>query len=310
MNSNPQFQPPTSLYSMIPFLNRACKITVSMCAAALLGLASSGHAQNVSDFGATAPTAGPNDIFSQLTTGGTDLGGTWYVDSGNPGQSFTTLSDRSTYPLTSVYIHMRSTGGSASPIPLNTYALRIYTMTNTTAVGGTATVLTTYTTTNSTTLVQGDWVKISGLTNILSAGTNYGFALSRITTGYWEPDFTSSSVYAGGAAVRFKTTTGTLNTVNTANDMVFLLGLSMSVAPTTFSPISPVWTNAPVTLSAPFTGGAGPFTYDWQVSTDQGVTYSDLGAGNGSPTYSLNPANLGGTTNYYRLIVSDGESTP
>ena len=151
-----------------PSIGSNLKLRLSACArragktalltAALLGLASSGYAQAVSDFGATAPTAGANDIYSQLTTGGSDLGGTWYVDTGNPGQSFTTLSDRSTYPLTSVYIHMRSTGGSSSPISTTAYTLRIYTMTNTTAVGGTATVLTTYTTTNSTTLVQGDWV--------------------------------------------------------------------------------------------------------------------------------------------------------
>ena len=297
-----------------PSIGFNLKLRLSACArragktalliAALACLAGSAFAQSatMADAGATAPTLTTYDI-GQTTGIGHDNGGNYYVNH-NPycGQSFTTLSTRSTYPLTSLYVKDLSGNNPGS----QTYTLYVYSMTNISA--GTATLLTTYSI-PAYSIVLGDWIKISGLTNILNASSIYAFSL-KIGGSYWELDNSSSDVYAGGVALLLPPNTGTIGTTYPSSDAAFDAYLSMSVAPTAFSPISPVWTNAPVTLSAPVTGGAGPFTYDWQVSTDQGVTYSDLGAGNGSPTYSLNPANLGGTTNYYRLIVSDGESTP
>src|ERR1019366_8308046 len=129
-------------------------------------------------------------------------------------------------------------------------------------------------------------------------------------SGFWEVDSATGNLYAGGTAAGFPTAGGAISIYTAAADAAFDLVVSMSVATTAFSPISPVWTNAPVTLSVPVTGGAGPFTYDWQVSTDLGVTFSDLVTGNGGSTYSLNTTGQGSTTNYYRLIVSDSESTP
>jgi autotransporter-associated beta strand protein len=270
------------------------------------------QAQGVFDTGATAPTPGTYDI-SQLT-GGHDNGGGYYVDSGNPGQSITTLSTRSTYPLTTIYIKTRSSGAGGGQPGLSAYTLRIYSMTNATgatvAAIGTATLISTYITTNQATFTQGDWLKFAGLTNILQAGTNYGFALSRNGSGYWEPDNSGSDVLAGGIAMRFPTATGASPGVYPASDMTFDMVLSMTVGTTTFSPISPVYVGTPVTLSATVFGGKSPFTYDWQQSTDGGVTFSDLVTGNGNPAYNLDTTGMGGTTNYYRLIVSDSEGNP
>src|ERR1022692_1428353 len=162
MNSNPNSRPPARPCSMVSFLNRARKRTVPMFAATLLGLAGDAAAQGVFDYGATAPTLGPADV-SQLTGGhdnggsyyvdsgnpgqtfttlfrsGHDNGGSYYVDSGNPGQTFTTGANPQGYALLGIYIKTRSSGAGGGQPGLSAYTLRIYSLTNATA--GTATLI-------------------------------------------------------------------------------------------------------------------------------------------------------------------------
>jgi autotransporter-associated beta strand protein len=84
--------------------------------------------------------------------------------------------------------------------------------------------------------------------------------------------------------------------------------LPLTAGPTVFSPASPVYVGTPVTMSAGVSNGVTPYTYDWQLSADDGVTFSSLSSGNGSASCNLNTAGMGGKTNYYRLVVTDSSS--
>src|ERR1022692_4210569 len=309
MNSNPNSRPPARPCSMVSFLNRARKRTVPMFAATLLGLAGDAAAQGVFDYGATAPTLGPADV-SQLT-GGHDNGGSYYVDSGNPGQTFTTGANPQGYALLGIYIKTRSSGAGGGQPGLSAYTLRIYSLTNATA--GTATLITTYVTTNTATFTQGDWFKFPGLTNVFQPNAIYGFALSRNGSGYWEPDNSSSDLYAGGLAARFPTATGALGTTYPASDMAFDLNLlpfsDPLVTPTAITPANPVYAGTPVTLSASFSGTA-PFTsFVWQSDGGSGgVTWTSL-PGSTTNTYALNTTSLAAGIYQYQLIVAGAAGT-
>jgi autotransporter-associated beta strand protein len=280
---------------------------IALFIAALLALASGANAQGVFDFGATAPTPGAHDI-SQLTSGtATGVPGiNYYVDGNNPGQTFTMGTG---YQLTNLFIREVSGSAGGGMPQLSAYTLRIY------QVSGTAaTLLTTYVTTNTMTFVQGDWIQFTGLTNVLNGNNTYAYALNRNTGGWWMPAVSSSNPYSAGAVARFPTASGTLTFSSTAGyDAAFDLGLSilpLAAGATTFSPASPVYVGTQVTVSGPVDFGVGPYTYNWQVSTDGGATFSNLPTGNGNATYSLNTTGQGSTTNYYQLIVTDSESSP
>lgn len=274
-----------------------------------LSLFGGAHAQGVFDFGATAPTPGLADI-SQLT-GGHDNGGSYYVDSGNPGQTFTTGSNPQGYSLLNIYIKTRSSGAGGGQPGLSAYTLRIYSLTNT--ASGTATLITTYVTTNQATFTQGDWFEFTGLTNLFQPNAIYGFALSRNGSGWWEPDNSSSSLYAGGIASKFPTATAVLATTFAASDMTFDLNLipfaDPLVTPTIISPANPVYAGTPVTLSATV-GGTAPFTsFVWQSDgATGGATWSNL-AGSATNTFALATSALAAGNYQYRLIVTSSAGT-
>lgn len=54
---------------------------------------------------------------------------------------------------------------------------------------------------------------------------------------------------------------------------------------------------------------AGPITYKWQVSTDSGLTYTDLANGPNSPTLSLSNISDVQDNYYYRVIATSGGLT-
>jgi hypothetical protein len=280
-----------------------------MFAAALLGLANDAVAQGIFDHGASAPTPGPADI-SQLTSGsGEPSGLNYYVDTGNPGQTFTTGSNPQGYTLQSLYINEQSgTAGGGMP-QLSAYTLRIYEIAETSA-----TLLTTYVSTNEMTFTQGDWIQWTGLTNRFLASAVYGFAISRNGSGWWQLADSSANPYAGGEAATFPTTTGTVNFGSSSNyDAAFDLGLlpftDPLVTPTTILPANPVYAGTLVTLSASVSGTA-PFTsFIWQSDGgSDGATWSDLSAST-TNSYSLNTTGMAAGDTEYRLIVTGGAGT-
>jgi autotransporter-associated beta strand protein len=291
---------------MLLVFARATKFNLLIISAALLVQAGNAAAQGIFDYGATAPTPGPNDISQLTSASGEPSGLNYYVDSGNPGQ---TIKTGNGYQLTSLYIkELSGTAGGGMP-QLSAYTLRIY------SVSGTAaTLLTTYISTNQMTFTQGDWIQWTGLTNVLLPNTVYGYALSRNGSGWWQPACSSANPYSGGQAGTFPTSSGTINFGSSSSyDAAFDLGLSMlplTVGTTTFSPVSPVYVGTPVTVSATVAFGTAPYSYNWQVSTDGGATFNNLTTGNGGPTYSLTTTGQGGTTYYYQVVVTDSEATP
>jgi hypothetical protein len=308
MNSNPHPQPPTSLHSMIPLLSRACKITVSMCAAALLGLASSGFAQGISNFGVTAPTPGANDQSS--LTGDADSGA-GFIDNQRPGQSFTVGANSLGYRLDGLYIKTRSTGAGGGQPQLTTYNIRVYSMTNSQA--GNATLLTQYVMTNQVTFVQGNWLRVTGLTNLLAANGIYAVSINRNGGGgWWTPGGDATQPYANGRAGNYPTAAvATPSYVN--YDLAFDVNLTAITDPlvgdTTITPANPVYAGTAVTLSATF-GGTAPFTsFAWQSDGGTaGVTWANLPSST-TNTYSLDTTSMTPGTYQYRLAVTGGAGT-
>ena len=306
MNSNPNPQPPTWLHSMIPLLNRACKITVSMCAAAVLGLASSGYAAGISDATATAPTPGANDQSS--LTGDNDSGN--YVDNQRPGQSFTVGANSLGYVFTGLLVREKTgTAGGGQPTA-TTYNIRVYSMTNATA--GNATLLTTYIMTNQLTITQGNWIRVSGMTNVLAANGIYAFSINRTGSGWWTPAADSTQPYANGRSGNYPTAafaTPSFNNYDLAFDVNLTAITDPFVGATIVSPAT-VFAGPTVTLSATFSGTA-PFTsFVWQSDGgSNGVTWTALSPASTTNTYSFSTTGMAVGTNQYRLIVTGGAGT-
>jgi hypothetical protein len=161
-----------------------------------------------------APTPGTYDI-SQLIVSipGAPANLNYYVDNGNPpGQTFTTLGappGGNAFQLSSIYVQeeFNSYGGAAGTNCV--YVLGIYLVS-----GNNADLLTAYYSTNQPyitntasadpqAIVDGDWIKWSGLTNILNINSTYAFSVQRTVGGGWwrlANDSGSGDLYSGGQA--------------------------------------------------------------------------------------------------------------
>ena len=309
MTKNPILKSHLRLASLLPFLGKPCRLAGLMLTATLGGLALPAAAQNIQDYGTNAPTPGASDIAQLVNGNGGPSGLNYYVDSGNPGQTFTTGSNPQGYSLQNLYLKEQSgTAGGGQP-GLSAYTLRIYSV-----AGTAATLLSTYVTTNQITFTQGDWLKFNGLTNLLASGSVYGFAISRNGSGWWQLADSSANPYAGGQAAAFPKTTGTLNFGSSTNydaafDLVLLPYNDPLVTPTAISPANPVYAGTTVTLSANVSG-TGPFTnFMWQTDGGSGgATWSNL-AGSTSATYTLDTTLLAAGNLQYRLIVAGAAGT-
>jgi len=310
MNASPTPPPPTRLRTLTPVPNRATNMTRALCAAALIGLTGSAYASGIFDYGATAPSPGGNDI-AQLTSGtATSVPGlNYYVDSGTPGQTFTTGSNPQGYSLLNLYLKevSGSAGGSANTTA-QTYTLRLYTVS-----GTSVTTISTYVSTNTMTFTQGDWIEWTGLTNVLAANTLYAYEISRNSTGWWMPAVATGSLYVGGQVAGYFPTSGsgTLTYSTTSGyDAAFDLNLvphsDPLVTPTVISPANPVYAGSAVTLSATFSGTA-PFTsFVWQQNGGTGFTNLPNSTTN---VYVLNTTAMAAGTYQYQLIVTGAAGT-
>lgn len=207
-----------------------------------------------------------------------------YIDANTPvGQIFETGSTPPAgyngFPLGYVYFKEDPSGGTSGFANSMGYVLNVYQMLD----GTNAELLTSYTTTNTTTLASGDWIYISGLTNLLQPNTSYCLSLHKNTTSgyYWKfdgvveaaPDslFPSSqtlvAVPAYGGAVTFSSPDPTYGYYY---DTAFVAGLTpqgppYEVSPMTITPSTIYNGQGPVIMASHF-DGLKPMTYQWTLA--------------------------------------------
>jgi len=303
MNANPKQKSPTRQHATSLWPGLARILQCSLLTTALLGLAGSGQAAGIFDYGTTAPTAGTYDVLQAVSVSGNGPGGNYYVNNGNPpGQTFTTGNHSSGYQLSTIYVQEDSGGGGNQAN--DAYTLYFY------SVSGTSqTLLSSYVTTNTLTVGTGHWIYISGLTNSLLANTTYGFGLVDNSGRYWRLANTSANPYAGGTACLFSTTAGarTIPTIDSSADAAFDVVLVGNpdpfVSSTIITPVNPVYAGSPVTLTAAY-GGTGPFSFQWLQNSGTGFTNL---AGSVTNTYSLNTTTMPAGSYQYELIVTGAD---
>ena len=244
-----------------------------------------------------------------------------YIDSANPvGQIFKTgatpPAGYSGYPLNYVYFKDDPSGSSSGLSSQQGYVLFVYEMLDATN----AQLLTSYFTTNTTTMASGDWIYIAGLTNILKLNTTYSVALRKQTTStfYWKLDGTVGTdpftdgqqlvaVPALGGTTVFSSPDPTYGYYyNTA----FVMGLTPASAPqivtdTTITPPSVYAGQGPVTMSATF-NGKQPIYYHWQFTDANNNTSLIPGATNTTYTIAIANYTNAGT---YALLASNSVSS-
>lgn len=296
MIEHPQSRQP----ALVSLSNRFYKSTLLLAAA--LALAGSAQGAAVSDFGTAAPTPGPNDI-SQLVNNG-DIardGLNYFADNSSPpGQTFTTGSNPSGYALTS--LHVQTGGYNANNTgTAQTYTLRIYSIS-----GGTATLISTYVTDNLLGFTDGDWLKYTGMTNILQPNTVYAYTHARNTVGWDGMACAAGNLYAGGQICLIPIVGGSVVYGSTGNsDAAFLVNL----APVTDPFVFPTYINTPsaiggnsVVISAGVGSGTLPIYYQWLFTGANGITAKILGATSIFYTITSVQTTNAGT---YSLMVSN-----
>jgi hypothetical protein len=255
------------------------------------------------DAGATNPIPGSYDVSQLNSSASTAVPGiNYYVDNASPpGQIFKTLNSPPSlagYPLNYVYLQHDSTGTGTGYSTAQTYTLRVYQMLDATN----AQLLTSYVTTNTVTFPAGDWVLVSGLTNVLNTTASYAFSLGRNTSGYWKlaAYVSNPNPYPDGQAVVLPVLGGTAGVVvdPLANfwDAAFVAGLtpSSSSNPTMTFSVS----GSTLSLSWP-TDHAGWFAQSNSVNVATSAWNDIPGSQNGtSLSITVNRAQ---PTVYYRL---------
>jgi hypothetical protein len=270
-------------------------------------------AYTISTIGTTAPTTGTYDI-AQLTVG-TDLDGLNYFDNNStpPGQTFTTSNNPSGYTLTAIYLKTAGNNSSGTGTA-KTYTLRLYSIS-----GSTATLISTYLSDNTVGFTDGDWLRYTGMTNILQPNTVYAFSHRQNGSGWDQISAVLGDTYtdgqaclipqAGGAIV--PSTSGQLDAAFQVS--MVPLGFVAIQNVTIASGNSPggnsvsVYVPAPVTLAVQ-ASGATPLHYDWQTDNGSGgVTWTDIPNSN-TNSYALDTTSMTPGTYLYQVIVTNVNS--
>ena len=213
----------------------ACLALAFMCAATSAQVA-------LSDFGATDPIPGVNDItnFFDIVVFQNDDGLNYYFDNSTPpGQTFTTGANALGYTLTSLKI---KTAGSGGNLPISQgYTLYVYQVS---PDGTTATLLQTYNATLSFT--ERDWLQWSGLSVPMVAGTQYAYAFQRNSSGYEELSDCTGNPYAGGQICLIPTAGGTITYGTTSSsDATFIAGLAIGTVAGSTVTLTDIGTTTP-----------------------------------------------------------------
>lgn len=276
----------------------------------------------LTDAGASPPTPGPLDIAQLSTNGNTTFpdGLNYYTDNqtdhgaGEPGQTFITPNATNGFVLTS--LALKSAGldsGNGSPAgPLN-YVLHIYTVS-----GANASLLATYTTPAAIGYTEGDWLRWSGLSTLLSPGTAYAYSFGKAASGGgWDAlGVASNHPYASGQIALIPPGGGAMTFGSThAYDATFDVGLN-SAGPSH----PPLVTNLPATAvqataatmngQVLFSGGALPEITIYYGTNNGGTNASAwqysgaLGAQSGTFAVTA-PALVPNTTYFYTAFASN-----
>jgi len=267
-------------------------------------------AYNISTTGATAPTTGTYDI-AQLTVG-TDLDGlNYFSDNATPpGQTFTTGSNPAGYTLTAIQLKTAGVNSSATGTA-KTYTLRLYSVS-----GGTATLISTYLTDNTVGFTDGDWLKYTGMTNVLQPNTVYAYTHRQNGSGWDQISAILGNVYAGGQACLIPQGGGTITFGPSANlDAAFQVSMvpngfpaiqNVSIAPAN-NVGNPVYAGTPVTLTVQ-SAGAAPLTYRWQTDNALGGAFSDM-PGSNTNSFAITTTGMTPGTYNYQVIVTNVNSS-
>ena len=265
-------------------------------------LATNTSGPTFTDLGVTAPTPGANDISQLSTTGNT----TWpdginYYDNNVPpcGQSFRTAANQTNLLSVSFWTGgLNSGNGYGTPSSTPYYYLRIYKLSG---IGLTNATLIQTVTNGNPGYTDGEWLKWSGLTNILTGNTNYAFTVSHMPTagGWCDLGVGSGNPYTNGNICTIPYTGGQVTYGSSGNyDAVFVLGFKSS--PTDTAPTLATITNR-------------------TVNAGQTVAFTASATDTDSPPQTLTFALLTGATNAtldttsgafsFRPLVTQADST-
>ena len=267
-------------------------------------------AYNISTTGATPPTTGAYDVV-QLTVG-TDLDGlNYFSDNATPpGQTFTTGSNPAGYTLTAIQLKTAGVNSSATGTA-KTYTLRLYSIS-----GGTATLISTYLTDNTVGFTDGDWLKYTGMTNVLQPNTVYAYTHRQNGSGWDQISAVLGDTYPGGQACLIPQAGGTVTFGGSgALDATFQVSMvpkgfpaiqNVSIAPANTGG-NPVYAGTPVTLTVQ-AAGATPLTYRWQTDNALGGAFSDIPSSN-TNALAINTTGMTPGTYNYQVIVTNVNSS-
>jgi hypothetical protein len=223
----------TGIYSLMSSNAVGGAVTVSSIPAQLtvviLGQANTGSA-GVFDAGGFAPTPGTYDIAQLVTAPPTAVPLlNYYVDNATPpGQTFTTGNTPPTqagYQVTSVYLQEELSTAGGGGLAAQAYTLGIYSVSGTNAV-----LLTSYVSSNTLAITEGDWIQWTGLTNVLQSNSSYAFSIQRDGSGWWKlgNNSTANDLYAGGQVASMPSSGygGMIFCSDSTIDAGFLIGLT------------------------------------------------------------------------------------
>jgi hypothetical protein len=281
------------------------------------------------DFGATPPTLGANDISQLLTTGDTialqdGALNYFYDNTGSPyvGSSYSTGPNAGGYVMNGLLIKFGGGGGSGSPG---------YSGGNDTTLNG-GWIITTYQlsgtgNTNATPIstnvvgalagsgnTGGDWIQFTGFNLPLLGSTTYAWTIFQ-PNGYDDLGYATGTPYSGGAICRISPSGGNVTYFPAdADSAAFAVNVTLRGYPAAGIPSAsqnPVYALSPITLTDTATG-PGTLAYQWQTNSDLsgglgGTWVSVSGATN--LTLSATPADIyPGGGDYvldYQFIVSN-----
>jgi hypothetical protein len=267
-------------------------------------------AYTISTVGTTAPTPGASDI-AQLTAG-TDLDGlNYFADNASPpGQTFTTGSNPSGYTLTAIYLKTAGVNSSATGTQ-KTYTLRLYSVSS-----GTATLISAYLTDNTVGFTDGDWLRYTGMTNVLQPNTVYAYTHRQNGSGWDQLSAVLGDTYSGGQACLIPTGGGAISFGSSGSlDAAFQISLvpngfaaiqNVGISPAN-SAGNPVYTPTPVLLTVQ-ASGASPLHYEWQTDNGSaGATWIALPNSN-TNSYALDTSAISPGTYQYQVIVTNANN--
>ena len=122
--------------------------------------------------------------------------GNYFSDNATPpGQTFTTGSNPAGYTLTAIQLKTAGVNSSATGTA-KTYTLRLYSIS-----GSTATLISTYLSDNTVGFTDGDWLRYTGMTNVLQPNTVYAYSHRQNGAGWDQISAVLGDTYTGGQGV-------------------------------------------------------------------------------------------------------------